>query len=1084
MQESCLNLYHHPQQDTLANHLVHELSQQNTSFFQRSTVVVQTRGMANWLRQRIAQHNNICMQVDFPLPTKFMRQTLARFGVSDNVMLDSDTLLWHIFTLLPELMEKKTFRSLKEYVSPKLQIGEQRLFQLANNIADLFDSYFVYRGNMLKEWLDKPDLLLTDDALWQRELFHRLIDRNSHFLPWEEIFKYLKKKKKTPSALPDRIYFFGITNFPPNYIDFLAQLSKHIPVHLYWQNPVFASEGYWEDAPTKRNWILKQDEADQDPPANPLLASFGKLGREFISNLYTGSFDELNWHNYQLENEPTKKTTTLGLIQQDIHNNEHQPNKQTAELNKKDETLTIHSAHTAVREIEILQNYLLKELHKNPDLDLQDILIFCPDIETYSPAIESVFGSVPYDSPTFIPYRICDRTSPTNEPIIRFCLQLLDFYNSRCSSQDILELFSFEHFANPVGVQSSDLNNLAHLIRSSGIRWGLNQEHVESITPTKLLAEHTWERGLERLLLGYSMTAKKEDPLWQNTLAHSDIESDNVNLVSALCQTIELITEIKNTLQQRQSVPEWAAWLRNVLASNLSPHALESSGYHRIVQTLESISEQAKEANFNDSVHALTFIERLTDLLTKSFPKGHFLSGNLTFCELKPMRSVPSEIICIIGLNYDSFPRRQHNISFDLIKKEPKIGDRSSRDDDTYSFLEALLSAKKSLYLSYLGHSVKDNQPRPPATPLQTLLDSYPALQQQIKRHPLHGHAAEYFQQDNPISYQQSQLETAQLLQQENRQQKSKPSFNKINEIKKSDKKEQIEVIKLEDFVNTFVKSSQSFLNLRLNAKTTWLETPISEHELFELNNLERYKTLKKIEQLDSTINPKILQHLLSQQDALPPHSIGRHILAQLLEAQDYFTNNLQPVHEETINLRIEKWQIQGQLAVISSSPNTLQTSQYTKEPKSNNLLTLGIQRAILALHLNQSTLSHLHAYDFSKKNKPPKIHEHSTTPEQARHYLKTLLKKYEQSLYQPLCHFPNTSKEYFKALHLKKNASFNQKTRDYLAKEQAFTKGWQSSYFTIGEQEKIENQLLYDLNNPFNEDFSQLAIDLWKPLT
>src|SRR5690606_23324463 len=61
---------------------------------------------------------------------------------------------------------------------------------------------------------------------------------------------------------------------------------------------------------------------------------------------------------------------------------------------------------------------------------------------------------------------------------------------------------------------------------------------------------------------------------------------------------------------------------------------------------------------------------------------------------------------------------------FDLMKESPRPGDRSRRLDDRYLFLEALLSAREKLCISYTGQSIQDNSPRPPSVLVSELLDT------------------------------------------------------------------------------------------------------------------------------------------------------------------------------------------------------------------------------------------------------------------------------------------------------------------------------------------------------------------------
>ena len=50
-------------------------------------------------------------------------------------------------------------------------------------------------------------------------------------------------------------------------------------------------------------------------------------------------------------------------------------------------------------------------------------------------------------------------------------------------------------------------------------------------------------------------------------------------------------------------------------------------------------------------------------------------------------------------------------------------GDRSRRDDDRQLMLEALLSARRVLYVSWAGRSVRDNSEQPPSVLVSQLRD-------------------------------------------------------------------------------------------------------------------------------------------------------------------------------------------------------------------------------------------------------------------------------------------------------------------------------------------------------------------------
>jgi exodeoxyribonuclease V gamma subunit len=77
----------------------------------------------------------------------------------------------------------------------------------------------------------------------------------------------------------------------------------------------------------------------------------------------------------------------LENLQSGIYNNKPNDGQSTFD----DSSISIHSCHTPLRELETLRNYLLTIAEKHP-LDASEVLVMCPDIESYAPAIEAVFG--------------------------------------------------------------------------------------------------------------------------------------------------------------------------------------------------------------------------------------------------------------------------------------------------------------------------------------------------------------------------------------------------------------------------------------------------------------------------------------------------------------------------------------------------------------------------------------------------------------------------------------------------------------------------------------------------------------------
>ena len=85
-----------------------------------------------------------------------------------------------------------------------------------------------------------------------------------------------------------------------------------------------------------------------------------------------------------------RPNTLLGWLQSDIAANAVRP--QGRKLADGDRSVQVHSCHGPARQIDVLREVLLGLLEDDPTLEPRDIVVMCPDIETYAPLIVADFG--------------------------------------------------------------------------------------------------------------------------------------------------------------------------------------------------------------------------------------------------------------------------------------------------------------------------------------------------------------------------------------------------------------------------------------------------------------------------------------------------------------------------------------------------------------------------------------------------------------------------------------------------------------------------------------------------------------------
>jgi exodeoxyribonuclease V gamma subunit len=214
---------------------------------------------------------------------------------------------------------------------------------------------------------------------------------------------------------------------------------------------------------------------------------------------------------------------------------------------------------------------------------------------------------------------------------------------------------------------------------------------------------------------------------------------------------------------------------------------------------------------------------------------------------MQPMRNIPFPVICVLGMQDNAFPRREHSAEFDLMRQQWRPGDPHKGDEDRYLMLETLLCARRYLYFSYCGRSLRDNSECQPSVLLRELLDYIdscfgaaddgPRVSQQISRvHPMQPFSSKNFQPEVPgfdrYWYETSiQLESGRPL-----SQASSWPREKLAPITDSDNE-----IDLAALLRFFAHPIRYFFNSRLGVRIP-VQSTSTDEENFTLQGLQKWQ--------------------------------------------------------------------------------------------------------------------------------------------------------------------------------------------------------------------------------------------------
>lgn len=713
-----------------------------TDPFLEETILVQSPGMAQWLKLELAEGLGIASAVRFPLPATFLWESFVHLlpEVPERSAYRKEAMCWKLMGLLPDMLGSAEFTPLRHYLEQD-ESGYKR-YQLCGKIADIFDQYLVYRPDWIDAW-NRGEAIAEPlgDQAWQ-PLLWRALQRRTEALAqsgWHRanmMDAFVSALEQAPGErLAPRLFLFGISALPQGYLQALQALGRRIDVHLMVLNPC---RHYWGDivdpaylAKLSRRLFagtgLPQaaDGADYLESGNPLLASMGKLGRDYLHQLQDMDLPGFDFFELPGEEKPVPETL-LGTVQRDILELEDrsrepenaQDSRWKTPLAGGDTSLQLHSCHSPLRELEVLHDRLLALFEADPSLTPRDVIVMMPDVAAYAPLIEAVFGNAPESRR--IPYAISDRSLQQESPLLQSFLALLTLPQSRLRVSDVLDLLEVPATLRRFGLDDAAFEQLRGWIEQAGVRWGLDAAQRESLSLPPF-EQNSWRFGLRRMLAGYALG--ECDGLWQGQAPYSEVEGLDAALVGPLADFIDLLDSVCELFRGERPMSDWVEQINRLLASCYQPDEQDEVALSQVRRTLEQLGQELSDAAWAAPVHAEILVDYLGQALSGKLSGQRFLIGAVNFCTLMPMRSIPFRVVCLLGMNDGVYPRTLPPTGFDLIARHPRRGDRSRRDDDRYLFLEALLSAREQLYISFVGRSIQDNRERIPSVLVSELLE-------------------------------------------------------------------------------------------------------------------------------------------------------------------------------------------------------------------------------------------------------------------------------------------------------------------------------------------------------------------------
>ncbi len=894
-----LRLYTGNRLEALAGKLAEELRERRILPFETVQVVVQSRGMSRWLSMELAKKLGVCANIDFPFPKHFSQSLFEELiELPDPYPFSPDAMSWRLVKALPDFLGLPEFATLRAYLDDDRR--QLKLFQLARRIGGIFDRYLVYRPDLITEWESGRNPLARElpGSVWQAVLWRRLsVDENLqefHLAALRNRFIRELAAGRGLDRLPSNIYVFGISTLNPFYIDLFQNLSEYVDVDLYYLNPC---SGYWEFALSRQEIAAKLKDGFSESElyletGNPLLASMGIAGREFFTLINSMTTPESEADLFEIP----PGESLLANLQRDILEMRDRGEDPKTPVPATDRSLRIHCCHSRIRELEALYDQILDMFSRNHSLEPRDIVVMAPDINHYAPLIDAVFGN-PESEGSRIPYSVADQTALEDSPEARAFLELLDFPGKRFTAPEVMDFFECPAVHRRFGVEEDDLEKIRCWVADCNIRWGTDEKFRENLG-FESFPENTWKTGLRRMLLGYALPEPPEPRLYQDILPYDMIEGDAAATLGAFAEFVGKLEKAVAEISAPKTLSRWSGILTAVLDDFFTPYddvAGRNIQEIRRMLTGDGLARDAQVSKLNEPQPPEVIRAYLQEKLQGEVRVRGFVRGGVTFCTLMPMRSIPFKTVCLLGMNDSEFPRNIRRLNFDLAARKRRLGDSSPRLNDRFLFLEAMLSARENLLISYVGRNLKDNSEIPPSVLVSELLDylergfaveaeGTEIKSQLVVEHRLQPFNTAYYSGDNRelFSYSRENCEAGSAAT-GGQAPDAKFFYGELPEIDP----ESWKVLHVNTLIKFFRNPAEFILRerLRLNLSLGVNNVILEDREPFDIDGLQAYQLKQELlESIMSGCKPGGIYPVLLGKGILPPGESGKILFDGLVD--------------------------------------------------------------------------------------------------------------------------------------------------------------------------------------------------------
>jgi exonuclease V gamma subunit len=730
--------------DLLADRLLDDIaaSQRDADPFQPVEIVIPNRFVEQWLKFRMARARGVAINVNFSFLEHalwgWLREIDPRPFETPPELLDEEryelmilSILWNDTSPAFDSVQLE-FGPMSSHATRR---GCRRAWAFAERFAGLFRDYEYHRQDaIVQPWLD-PKLPREVARPWrereatQREIFRRIVEPNAGrraalnqaagrmFKTFPQYVMELDREIRPPlkHLVPPRrrVHLFGLSLISPLHIQALELVARFHECRMYQVNPLSCQ---LPATPTARDLhtIARRFRGEGAMAGSPLRV-WGRAAAESL-DVTANLLKRRSFEATTLSAAPPTKSTTLARLQSLLRGHADR-----AERSPPDLSLQIAPCPGVWREAEAIHAAIIHMLNADPTLRQSDIAVLVSDMEAYRPALAAVFDR----PPRTLSYGLADYSAARVSVYGQALIGMLDAALDRLSRDRVLDILLNPCVLARFGVTREAALHWQTWAKNLGIYHGWNAAEKRDLgyrdSPL-----YSWKLGLQKLRMGRYMTVVPEDssepaPAWNDVLPFADVESGDRDRLDPFCRLVEGLLPLLVRLRGLSATgAEWAETLTALVQRFLAipdDRPEEEPVRDALLESLRRLAESGTSMGEVARPMPLALVREILAGRLREIPgrRNDALASGVTIAALKPQRPVPFDVVFIAGMGERHFPGSAAPSSFDLRQMRRQPGDILPVDQQRLSFLEAVLSARKKLIITYNARDLQKDETLQPA---------------------------------------------------------------------------------------------------------------------------------------------------------------------------------------------------------------------------------------------------------------------------------------------------------------------------------------------------------------------------------